>query len=478
MLLPLALAQFVSSFACSSMNVAISSIAADLGITVQDVQLTISLFTLVMAALMIPGSKLTDIWGRKLCFVVGTILHLVGGLIAALAPNLTVLILGYSILEGIGSALLIPPIYIFITVSLSDQRARARAFGIVSAMAGVGAAAGPLIGGIVTSAISWRASFALQILLLGAILILGRRIIDPGVKGPKPGFDLLGAFTSALGLIFVVLGILQAANYGWFTARKDFAIGDTVLIHQGGISPVWIFVGIGALILVFFFIHIRSRERRGKTPLVSIRMFKNRTSNLGLVTQNIQWLILQGSFFVISVFLQQIRELSAVETGLVLTASTVGILISSGLSGRLAKKYARRTLIVAGFVITAVGMVVLLLLSDATSSIFLFLPGLFLMGIGIGAMLTFSVDVVQSSFPEKDQGEISGLSRSVSNLGSSLGVAIVGSVLFSTAVAATSRTYGYALITMLAISLVGLVAAILLPKTPVVPDSAVSKAPG
>ena len=471
-LLPLALAQFICSYAGSNMNVAISSIAKDLGATVHDIQITITLFTLTMAALMIPGSKLTDIWGRKFCFMLGLSVYGLGALIAALAQGLGLLTFGYSLLEGVGSALLIPPVYILVTVTFTDLPSRAKAFGIISASAGIGAAAGPLIGGLITSAISWRASFILQVLVVAVIIFLARRIVDPGVQGAKPRFDVTGAILSAAGLFFVVLGILQSGTYGWFTASENFSIGNIVVIPKGGISPVWLFVGIGAIFLLLFFLHISARERAGKEPLLSIRLFRNRTSNLGLVTQNIQWLILQGSFFVVSVFLQTVRGYNAVQTGLILTASTIGILLSSGVAGRLAKRYSQRTLIRSGFVITIVGMILLSFLAglaSATPSILAFISGLlglFLMGLGIGVMLTSSVNVVHSSFPEKDQGEISGLSRSVSNLGSALGTAIVGSVLVTTAVPVI-KTWPLALITMVVFACIGLIAALLLPPNPV-----------
>src|SRR5215469_3828755 len=157
--LPLALAQFVASYAATNMNVAISAIASDLNTTVFGVQTAITLFTLTMAALMIPGSKLTDIWGRKRCFVLGLAIYGIGAILALASQHITQLIIGYSLLEGVGSALLIPPIYILVTVSFPDVKSRARYFGIISGAAGLGAAAGPLIGGLVTSAISWRASF-------------------------------------------------------------------------------------------------------------------------------------------------------------------------------------------------------------------------------------------------------------------------------------------------------------------------------
>jgi MFS family permease len=460
---PLALCQFIASYACTNMNVAISSIAKDLHTTPLGVQTAITLFTLTMAALMIPGSKLTDLWGRKFCFILGLLIYGTGALIAALAPGLGVLVFGYSLLEGIGSALMIPPIYIIITLLFTDVPSRAKAFGIVSAAAGVGAAAGPLIGGVITSAISWRASFIAQVLVIATILYIAYRIPAPGLSGPKPHFDIGGAILSAVGLLLVVVGVLQSGTYGWGRSREDFSIGDTVIIHKGGISPVWLFLAAGAVVLAWFLIHVRARERSGKEPLLSLRLFRNRTSNLGLVTQNVQWLVMQGSFFVISLFLQEIRGFSAIETGLTLTASTVGILLASALAGRMARRRSQRTLIWSGFVMALGGLALLLLFARVHSSILTFLPGLFVMGLGVGIMLTASVNVVQSSFPERDQGEISGLSRSVSNLGSSLGTAVAGSVLVSSLVEGNTHFLA-ALATMTVFAFIGLVAAVLLPR--------------
>lgn len=462
MVFPLALAQFICSYSGSSMNVAISAIAEDLGTDVIAIQTAITIFTLTMAALMIPDSKLTDIWGRKFCFVLGLVIYGIGAFIAMIASTIGGLTLGWSILEGVGSALMIPPIYILLTVSFADIQSRAKAFGAISGAASLGAAAGPLIGGVLTSAFSWRAAFFLKVLVIAYILFLSRRVITPELTGPKPKFDLVGTILSALGLSFVVLGTLQAGTYGWLTAQEDFYIGDTLLISKGGISPVWLLVGIGALFLIWFYIHIRSREKAGEEPLLPSRLFHNRVSNLGLLTQNIQWLLLLGGFFVISVYLQTVRGFNAIETGLMLTPSTIGIVGSAAIAERLAKKYSQKNLICAGFVATIIGMILLLLLANATSPVINFIPGLFIMGVGIGVMLTSSVNVVQSAFPEEDQGEISGLSRAVSNLGSSLGTAIVGSVLISELIAGNA-TYALALIVLVVIELIGLIAALLLP---------------
>jgi MFS family permease len=462
-LLPLALAQFVASYAATNMNVAISAIASDLNTNVLGVQTAITLFTLTMAALMIPGSKLTDLWGRKRCFVIGLAVYGIGALLALASQGITLLIIGYSLFEGVGSALMIPPIYILVTVWFPDITSRARYFGIVSGAGGLGAAAGPLIGGTITSALSWRASFGLQVLIVGWIILLARKIADPARPGPRPRFDLTGAILSALGLFFVVLGLLQSRTYGFLVARKEFAIGGTVLIPKGSISPVWIFVAIGALFLVWFFLHVRSAERRGRDVLLRLRLFRSRAANLGLGTQLIQWLTLQGSFFVVSVYLQEVDNYNAIETGLMLTPATVGILAASAAADRMARRHSQRWLIIVGFAITAAGMGLLLALVRENTGIFSWIPGLLLFGVGVGMMLTASVNVVQSAFADSDQGDISGLSRSVSNLGSSVGTALVGSVLVAASLPG-GRSYGAALAVLTAITLIGLAIALFLPK--------------
>ena len=468
LVLPLALAQFIASYAASNMNVAISDIAKDLHTDVIGVQTTITLFTLTMASLMIPGSKLTDIWGRKRCFVIGLVVYGFGALLAALAPGLGLMVVGYSLLEGIGSALMIPPIYILVTVAFTDLKTRAKYFGVVSGAGALGAAAGPLIGGLVTSALSWRASFLLQVLVVGWIVYLARRIREPAREGHRTGFDVTGAVLSAAGLFFVVLGILQSRTYGWLVSRQDFTIGGTVVIPKGGISPVWLYVGIGALILVWFFLHLRATERAGRVPLLGLRLFRNRTANLALGTQTVQWLVLQGTFFVNSVFLQEERGYSAVETGLMLTPAIAGLLIASAGAERFARRHPQRWLVIAGFMITAVGMLLLLALVRPESGVLTSVPGLLLIGLGIGVMLTSSVNIVQSSFPERDQGDISGLSRSVSNLGSSLGTALAGSVIVS-ASHPGGRPFALSLVMLTGFALVGLACAALIPRRPTTP---------
>jgi predicted MFS family arabinose efflux permease len=294
---------------------------------------------------------------------------------------------------------------------------------------------------VIATGISWRAAFVFQALVVGTIILLSRGLEDPLAADPTRPFDAVGAILSAVGMFFVVFGILQAG-----TNNVLFAV----------------FVVLGLGLLIGFFFYIRARERRGKEALLSTRLFRNRTCNLALVTQNIQWLLLMGVSFTVSVFLQEVRGYSAIGTGVVFTAATVGVLVSSFAAQRLAKKFSQRTLIVAGFLLTLAGIGLLLGFVHSSSRVVAFVPGLLLIGLGLGAMLTPSVNVVQSSFPEALQGEISGLSRSVSNLGSTFGTAIAGTILVSV-VALGTRSYAVAMIALVLFGLIGLVAALRLP---------------
>jgi MFS family permease len=442
-LVPLALAQFICSFAGSNMNVMINDISKDLNTTVQGVQVAITIFLLVMAALMIPGGKLTDRYGRKRCFTAGLILYGIGALLSAVSPGLGVLILGNSIFEGVGTALLIPPVYILTTLLFTDVTSRARAFGIISALGGIGAAAGPLLGGLITAAISWRAAFVFQALIVALIVFLSRNLQDPLPADPTRSFDTGGAILSAAGLILVVTGILAADNNLWLMAGLIVA---------------------GVIVLAIFFRTSKAKEDAGKEPLLSVKLFHNRTSNLGLITQNAQWLILMGVSFIVSAYLQVVRGYDAIQTGVIFTATTAGLLVSSLAAERLAKRRSQRTLIIGGFVVTAAGVGVLLAMVTVSKSPWAFAPGLLLIGLGLGLMLTPSVNIVQSSFVESQQGEISGLSRSVSNLGSSLGAAIAGTILVAGITSTPERSYGLALVVLAVVAVAGLVAAVMLPR--------------
>lgn len=423
------------------MNVMLNDMSNDLNTTVQGIQIAITLFLLVMAALMIPFGKLTVQLGRKLCFVLGLAVYGLGAVISALSPDLGVLILGNSILEGVGTALLIPPVYILVTMYWTGLAARARAFGIVSAAGGIGAATGPLIGGWITATFSWRAAFGFQAVIIVIILILAIRLKDPLPAERGRPYDVVGAVLSGLGLIVFVLGILAA--------------DDNLALSIG------LMLG-GAGIIALFFWWVRRRERKGREPLLSTGLFRSRVSNVALVTQNFQWLLLMGTSMLVASHLQVVRQYNAIETGIIFSAATFGILVSSLAAGSLVRRFDQRSLIIVGFVVTGVGLL-LLLLVGAVPGAWPFAPGLLAIGLGLGVMLTPSVNMVQSAFPEKKQGEISGLSRSISNLGSSFGTAIVGTVLALSPVG-PSDGYALAMAPLIVVAAGGVVVACFLPR--------------
>ena len=425
------------------MNVMLNDMSQDLGTTVQGIQISITLFLLVMAALMIPFGKLTDQLGRKVCLILGLSVYGVGAVVSALSPGLGVLILGNSILEGAGTALLIPPVYILVTMYWTGIAERARAFGIVSAAGGIGAATGPLIGGWITAFIGWRAAFGFQALIIVLILILAIRLKDPRPRDPDRPYDVIGAVLSALGLIVFVIGILAADN--------------NLLLSLGLMAA-------GAGVIAVFFWWVRRLERHGREPLLSTALFRNRTSNLGLVTQNFQWLLLMGISMLVASHLQVVRQYDAIETGIIFSAATLGILVSSLAAGSLVRRFSQRSLILVGFLVTGVGLL-LLLIVGAVPGAWAFAPGLLTIGLGLGLGLTPSVTMVQSAFAEEQQGEISGLSRSISNLGSSFGTAIVGTLL---ALSVTGRADGYvlAMVPLIAIAIAGIIVAGILPARP------------
>lgn len=439
-LAPLALAQFICSFAGSNMNVMLNDISRDIGTTVQGVQTSITLFLLVMAALMIPFGKLTDQLGRKVCFILGLGVYGLGALLSAASPGLGLLILGNSLLEGAGTALLIPPVYILVTMYWTGLAERVRAFGIVSAAGGVGAATGPLIGGWITAVISWRAAFVFQALVIVVIMLLAIRMKDPRPADPHRPYDVMGAILSGLGLIVFVLGIL---------------VIDNNLILALGVMLA------GAGIIALFLWWANRRDQEGREALLSLSLFRSRVSNLGLVTQNFQWLLLLGTSMLVASYLQVIREYDAIETGVIFSAATLGILVSSLAAGRLVRRFTQRSLIIVGFLVTGAGLILLLIVA-AVPGAWAFAPGLLAIGLGLGLMLTPSVNMVQSAFPEEQQGEISGLSRSISNLGSSFGTAIVTTILAFNA-AGPADGYVAGMVPLLIVAAAGIVVAAFLP---------------
>ncbi len=463
-LLPLALAQFCNSYGTQAMQVAISNVTHDLNTSVTGVQASISLYTLMMAAGMIVGSKLADLWGRKRAFNAGVILYGLGGLIAAVAPNLFWMTAGYSVIQGVGSDLMIPALYILVTVNYTNVKERAAAFGVISAAGGLGAAIGPLLGGIITTTLSWRFSFFLQVPIAVYIVMLRSRVVDPSPPTSKPKLDMTGAVISGLGMTALVLAALMSKAYGWVIARQDFDVGGATVLPEGSVSPVIILFAVGVALLLAFGWLCTRREKRGKEPLVPTRILFDRVAVAGLVAQAAQWFLQLGITFVVIVFVQQALGLNAIQSGVTMLPAIVTLLFLSRMAAPLANKFSLRLLMQAGFLVAEVGALLIVLLADSNGSAWRFLPGLAFIGAGMGLIMPASITFVQSTSPEQDQAAISGVSRSASNLGSSLGTAVAGSIFVVLAANGDyERALNFSILGVAVASLIGLAATVFMP---------------
>lgn len=416
----LAAAQFLMMLDSSVMNVSIASVAEDVGTTVTGVQTAITLYTLVMASLMITGGKLGAMFGRRRIFVLGTIVYASGSLTTALAPSLTVLIIGWSFLEGIGAAMIMPAIVALVATNIPRERHTA-AYGLIAAAAAIAIAAGPIIGGAVTTSFSWRWVFAGEVVVAAAIVLLARRMAD-APPGRRPSLDLVGVALSIAGLAAIVFGFLKSSTWGWITPKAD---APTIL----GLSPVvWLISG-GLVALWLLTRWLRRTEARGGEPLVPPRLLGNRKLSSPLGMFWIQYFMQAGVFFTIPLFLSIVLGLSAFETGLRLLPLSIGLLITAIGVPRVFPQAAPRPVAFVGLGLMLAGTVALIggLEVGANAGI-VAIPLLFL-GLGVGALASQLGAAAVAAVPPSDTEVVGGLQNTVMNLGASMGTALVGALL-------------------------------------------------
>jgi EmrB/QacA subfamily drug resistance transporter len=430
--LPIAIfasAQFVMVLDSSVMNVSISQIVADLDTTIQGVQLAITAYTLVMASFMLAGAKLGDIMGRDRTFALGLGVYGLGSLTTALSPNLTVLLIGWSLVEGLGAALVLPAIVSLIAATY-DGKQRALAFGIVGGVAGAAVAAGPLIGGWVTTEFSWRYVFAGETVIVAAILLLRRRLVSSRPAERRPQLDLVGVALSALGLGLAVYGILKSSEWGWVEPRGALTVGGTEITPFGfSIVPFFILAGLG--LLAAFAIWEERREREGRDTLLDRSLLKIETLRAGLTTLTMQQLILLGTFFVLPVYLQVVLGLDAFETGKRLFPMSVTMFIAAMAGPRLAAGIAPKRVAQAGLLALVLASLLLLGTINVELDETDFAVALAVFGIGAGLLLSQLGNVIMSSVDPAKTNEAGGLQGTAQNLGASLGTALIGSVLIA-----------------------------------------------
>jgi MFS family permease len=423
----LAAAQFVMVLDSSVMNVSISQIVADLDTTIQGVQLAITAYTLVMAALMLAGAKLGDILGRDRTFAIGLAVYGIGSLTTALSPSLGVLLVGWSLVEGLGAALVMPAIVALIAATYEGKQ-RALAFGVIGGVAGAAIAAGPLIGGWVTTELSWRYVFAGETVIVVGILLLRRRLgRAPAIERP-PRLDGVGIALSSLGLGLAVFGILKSSQWGWVEPRGALEIGGEEITPFGfSAVPFFILAGLGCL--AAFAQWEERRERRGQDTLLDRALLRIVPLRAGLTTLMMQQLILLGTFFVLPVYLQVVLGLDAFETGKRLFPMSVTMFIAALAGPRLAAGLAPKRVAQAGLLALAAASVVLLGTIDVELDGTQFALALALFGVGAGLLLSQLGNVIMSSVDEARTNEAGGLQGTAQNLGASLGTALIGSVL-------------------------------------------------
>jgi MFS family permease len=421
-LVTLAAAQFVMILDSSVMNVSIATVAKDLGTTVTGIQTAITLYTLVMASLMITGGKMGAILGRKRAFTIGCVIYACGSLTTALSPNLAVLMFGWSFLEGVGAALVMPAI-VALVASNFVKADRPRAYGIVTAGGAIAVAVGPLIGGLFTTYWSWRYVFVGEVLVIGVVLLLNRRTADtPKEEGAR--LDLVGTALSALGLGLVVYGVLRSGTWGFVQPKPD---APTWL----GLSPViWLLLGGGAVLLGFLDWE-KHRRDTGRAALLDPAILRVKLLRSGLTAFFFQYLLQAGLFFAVPLFLSIALGLSAIDTGVRILPLSITLVIAAVGIPKLFPEASPRRVCRLGFFMLFLGLVVFVAALDAGAGPEIVTWPMLLAGVGIGALASQLGAVTVSALPDEMSGEVGGLQNTFSNLGISLGTALAGAVLMS-----------------------------------------------
>jgi EmrB/QacA subfamily drug resistance transporter len=421
-LLTLAAGQFLMTLDSSVMNVSIATVAEDVGTTVTGIQGAITAYTLVMAALMITGAKVGAMIGRKRAFAIGCVIYGCGSFTTAIAPSLPVLLFGWSFLEGVGAALILPAIVALVAGNFPAER-RPAAYGLVAAAGAIAIAVGPLIGGFCTTYFSWRWVFAGEVVVVLVILLLARRIADAPVE-QRPRLDVVGAVLSALGLALVVFGVLRSGEWGWIQAKEG---GPS----WAGLSPTVCLVLAGLFVLWLFFHWEARREAHGEEPLVRPAMLRNRQLAGGLTMFFFQYLVQAGFFFVVPLFLSVCLGLSALETGVRLLPLSITLLAAAIGIPRVFPNVSPRLVVRSGLLALLVGTVVLLGALDADAGAEIVFVPMLLIGLGIGALASQLGAVTVSAVPDDESPEVGGVQNTMTNLGASLGTALAGSLLIA-----------------------------------------------
>jgi EmrB/QacA subfamily drug resistance transporter len=427
-LIAVCLAMFIVAVDSTMMTVAISAIVKELNTNVSTIQAAISFYSLVMASLMITGGKLGDLLGTKNMFIAGILLYGVGTLTAALSPTVGILILGWSVIEGIAAALIIPLAMTIIMANYQGQQ-RAFGFGLLGGFQATASAVGPILGGFLTTYFSWHWGFGLQVIVVMLILLLVKYIQESEIP-PAGSLDWVGTLLSAAGLFAIVLGFMLGGYYGWWTDKRPFAIAG-VTLNPFGLSIVPLLFLIGFFLLDGFFHWQIRREEQGKTPLIRLQLLGNRRFVAGFLTDALQSLVLAAMMFIIPLYLQSVLGYSAVESGLAILPLSAGIFVCAMATPGLSRKVQPRYLVQIGIVLMGLGVLLYRNVISTQMTVEQMLLPFLVFGAGTGIMLAQITNITLSAVHPEEGNEASGINNTLKELGTSLGTAIVGSVLLT-----------------------------------------------
>lgn len=425
-LVVISLALFIIGLDATFMNVAMIYLVRDLTTTFGTVQTMIAVYSLIMACFFLFGAKLQDVIGRKKTFLSGALLYGIGTIIAATSMNSNMLLLGWSVIEGFGAALMLPATASIIMSYYTDSKQRLFAAGLLATMQSLGIALGPIVGGILTTYYSWRWSFGLEAIIVLIILLLSYSLIESKPTLKLGDVNLKGTVISIAGLLLLVLGVLQLNNLNvWLNYYSGVFITSEIILP---ISMIFA----GVLLLVVFFFYQRNLIKRGKTPFMNVSIFKNRTYTLGIINIFIIMLILNGLFFILPLYVQTRWETNALITGLIIIGAPIGMLIFSLSQTKLIKHIKPNYIASLGFIVAIIGLLLLYLpfLNSVNLNMYDLIPGIFLVGSGFGLASPILTNTVLHGLKKSDYADGSGIFTTFNALGSAMGTVIIGIIYF------------------------------------------------